>query len=131
MYFTMWYGVFDVPRGEMTWSGAGHPPSVLIRADGSSERLDSQGMMIGVLDEYANPNDSRPVKAGDRIYLYSDGVFEIAQPDGVMWSLDEYLAELIAPCSGSRVEKVRALTARVRGRDEYDDDYSIMEVEIR
>ncbi len=131
MFFTMWYGVFDVARGEMTWSGAGHPPSVLIRADGSSERLDSQGMMIGVLDEYANPNDSRPVKAGDRIYLYSDGVFEIAQPDGVIWNLDEYLAELVAPCPGSRVEKVRALTARVRGRDEYDDDYSIMEVEIR
>jgi sigma-B regulation protein RsbU (phosphoserine phosphatase) len=131
MYFTMWYGVYDVARGEVTWSGAGHPPAVLIRPDGSHERLDSQGMMIGVLPEYENPNDTRPVARGDRFYLYSDGIFEIQQPDGTMWNLDECLAELVAPCPGSRVEKIRTLTARVRGRDEYDDDYSIMEVEIR
>ena len=131
MYFTMWYGIYDVAAGRVTWSGAGHPPAVLIRPDGSSERLDSQGMMIGVLDTYDNPNDTRPVARGDRFYLYSDGVFELQQPNGEMWNIDEYLAELVAPCEGSRVAKVRALTARVRGRDEYDDDYSIMEVEIR
>ena len=131
MYFTMWYGVYDVRKSEVTWSGAGHPPAVLIRPDGSHERLDSQGMMIGVLPEYDNPNDVRKVAPGDRFYLYSDGIFELEQPDGHMWNLDECLAELVAPGEGSRVDRIRALTARIRGRDEYDDDYSIMEVEIR
>jgi len=131
MFFTMWYGVIDFTRGELVWSGGGHPPAVVVRRDGSWERLDSQGLMIGVLPEIGNPNDTRPISPGDRIYLYSDGVFELQRPDGSMWSIEEYLERLVAPGDDARVDRIRALTAEIRGRDEYDDDYSIMEVEIR
>ncbi|MFO0827836.1 MAG: fused response regulator/phosphatase [Phycisphaerales bacterium] len=130
MFFTIWYGVFDRRTRVLTWSGGGHPPALVQRGDTLSE-LESQGLMIGVAPELGNPNDRMELTPGDRLLLYTDGVFEIMQPNGTIWGLPHLLDALRGVKSGSRVDFVRDLTRSVQGHENYLDDYSIIEIEIR
>lgn len=130
MFFTIWYGVFDRRDRSLLWSGGGHPPALVWRA-GAITRLESQGLMIGVVPELDNPNDRTQLEAGDRLFLYSDGCFELPVPEGGVWGLEKFIASLVPEVRGSRIDAVRAITRAVQGSDEYGDDYSFIEVEIR
>ncbi len=130
MFFTMWYGVFDRRDRTLLWAGAGHPPAILLRGD-SMLQFDSDGMMIGVLPEYEINSATTQLRAGDRLYLYSDGVFEIQLTDGTMWGLDDFIAVMSKPAQGSRIESVKRITRDLKGSDQYADDYSMLEIEIR
>jgi sigma-B regulation protein RsbU (phosphoserine phosphatase) len=133
MFFTMWYGVLDVRDRSLTWAGAGHPPAILVRR-GALQKLDSDGMMIGVVPEYDNTNVRTQLDAGDRLYLYSDGVYEIEKPTGGIWGLDAFCEALLAAPGDDRIEHLTKTTAAVAqhtGTESYGDDYSILEIAIR
>ena len=56
----------------------GHPPPLLLRADGSVQRLDRGGPVLGLLAD-ARYETARPrCGRGDRLVLYTDGVVEAA-----------------------------------------------------
>ena len=67
---------------------------------------------------------------GARVFVYSDGAFEISLPDGSMWAFDEFVHTLTR--GGTSAEgPMDALLSRVRevsGREEFHDDFSIMEL---
>lgn len=68
------------PR-RLTWSNAGHPPPLLMRADGTAEYLDQPaGVLIGLGDD-GLIDDTRvdaaiDVEAGTTLLLYTDGLVE-------------------------------------------------------
>lgn len=132
MFFTMWYGVYDTRDRSLVYAGAGHPPAIVLGAAGTRQ-LDSDGMMIGVLPEYEVENARTKVAAGDRIYLYSDGVFEIEQADGSIWGHERFVEAMTARIDLPRIEHIRRVTQAIRGGDgeQYADDYSIVEIAIR
>jgi phosphoserine phosphatase RsbU/P len=57
------------------YSAAGHPPLVLWRA-GQFERIESNGMLLGVFPDSDYPLYKMPIRSGDRLLLYTDGVSE-------------------------------------------------------
>jgi phosphoserine phosphatase RsbU/P len=57
------------------YSAAGHPPLVLSRA-GQFERIESNGMLLGVFPDSDYPLHKMPIRSGDRLLLYTDGVSE-------------------------------------------------------
>jgi sigma-B regulation protein RsbU (phosphoserine phosphatase) len=57
------------------YSAAGHPPLVLWRA-GQFERIESNGMLLGVFPDADYPLHRMPIRSGDRLLLYTDGVSE-------------------------------------------------------
>lgn len=131
MYFTMWYGVIDRSTGTLTYSGAAHPPSVLIRKEGGThELLDSDGLPIGVAESPESTNHTTPIAEGDLLYLYSDGVFEIQQRDGSMWSVGEFIDFMTATTASDRVEAIAAHTRAMLDGAGYADDFSIIEATI-
>ncbi|HMN96398.1 MAG TPA: SpoIIE family protein phosphatase [Phycisphaerales bacterium] len=131
MYFTMWYGVVDRGAGTLTYSGAAHPPAVLFRAGRAEyERLDSDGLPIGVAPSPESTNRAVPIGEGDLLYLYSDGVFEIQQRDGTMWSMEEFLEFMAAAPATDRIGAIAAHTRAMLDADGYADDFSIVEATI-
>jgi phosphoserine phosphatase RsbU/P len=56
------------------YSAAGHPP--LLRWNHGLERIESNGLLFGVLTEAEYPVRQLPLCAGDRLLLYTDGVTE-------------------------------------------------------
>ncbi len=73
-FCTAVYGVIDVSTRMLTYARAGHPPPVLIRADGTSALLSSPGSLLGVFHEAEFASRQVRLGMGDRLVLYSDGV---------------------------------------------------------
>ncbi len=127
MYFTVWYGVYSKSARELTWAGGGHPPALLLRA-GHAQRLESTSYMIGVTPDYSAPTERVQLQTGDRLYLYSDGVFEIHLPSGGMWDFDSFVAFMEQTAADARLEGMMSHTQKLQGNDSWDDDYSMVEI---
>ena len=80
-FATLMYGVLDVSTGDFHHVSAGHPGPLHLPAGGPPEILESPGSPIGLADE---PYGERCVhlEAGDRMYLYSDGLPDAMNPGG-------------------------------------------------
>lgn len=141
MYFTVWYGVYDRRTRELRWAGGGHPPSYLMRG-GASRRLESTTYMACIADEYDAPTERVTIEPGDRLYLFSDGVYELHTKDGDIWGLEKFEALLSASPADSTLDAVVAETRRVvlegrgiapdsvpadGGAVTWDDDFSLIE----
>lgn len=77
-YFTIFYGVLDVGSGVLRFASAGHPPALYLPADGPSRFLDSSGFAIGWMPDAKYPEQELPMRHGDRLLVYSDGIIETA-----------------------------------------------------
>lgn len=80
-------------------TNAGHPPPVVVRADGSGEMAGEYGGLVGVFDKVT----ARPVTvhaaAGDTLVLYTDGLTDVPPPhllDG------QQTLDLMVSCCGGR-----------------------------
>ena len=65
----------DLETGKGLYSSAGHPPLLRWR-NGALERIESNGILIGVLRDVEYPVCEIQFAAGDRFLLYTDGVIE-------------------------------------------------------
>ena len=130
-YFTIWYAVYEPRRRHLTWSGGGHHPSVLL-APGKAAPilLESGGPIMGCVDDTDFPAESCSVPTSARLLLFSDGVFEILRDQEVVWDLASAIA-FMSQWSSSDVSLIDSLFDQVRtlrGSDQFDDDFSIIEV---
>ncbi|HKI33629.1 MAG TPA: SpoIIE family protein phosphatase [Gemmataceae bacterium] len=136
LYFTIWYGVYQKGVRRLSYAGAGHPPALLIsgpdRAGATLSRLPSQGPMIGLMEDLPYDTDVVQLGAHARLYVYSDGVFEIAQAGGKMWTIDEFIDYFgaLPPGAESPIDRLLAHARRLQGSDVLADDFSMVEIEF-
>ncbi len=90
LFLTFVAARIDLERGELTWSGAGHPSPLLVRRDGRDVlRLTSQNPLVGL----GLPNmpdfeqETVAVHPGDRLFFYTDGVYEVFDARGRQFGL--------------------------------------------
>jgi sigma-B regulation protein RsbU (phosphoserine phosphatase) len=134
MYFTIWYGVFDRRSRRLVFGSAGHPPGLLVsRRSGEIgvEQLGEPGFFIGMLPGVGFDTREIEVPPWSNLFLFSDGAYELTQPDGSMWTLEAF-AEVVRgtdPAAGlTPLDEVEAVIRRVRGTDQFEDDVSILGV---
>lgn len=94
-YLTMAYGVVDLNQGKVGFVQAGHPPPLLIRADGVLEFVGVGGLPIGLLDDAPYECTEVQMRSGDKLLLYSDGFTEAILKNGAMLE-EEGLADLVS-----------------------------------
>ncbi|UCG51689.1 MAG: SpoIIE family protein phosphatase [Candidatus Latescibacterota bacterium] len=73
-FVTLFYGVLDPDKHEMSFVNAGHEPAIFSSAGGGIERLETGGMALGVVDRFPFKQDTVTMAPGDMIVIYSDGV---------------------------------------------------------
>jgi len=134
-YFTIWYGVYHAPSRTLKYSGAGHPPALIVRGDSKIvDELPSTGPFIGI-DEMDYENESVKLNPDDRLYLFSDGVYEIRDnQSGNMWSfedLKELLAEDPPEGMGSPMEYLLKSARNSQGEMVLSDDFAIVEFKFQ
>jgi sigma-B regulation protein RsbU (phosphoserine phosphatase) len=66
----------DPATGRLDYCNAGHPPSLLMRADGRAEALSEGGTLLGVLSQTSFDRGRVEMNAGDTLLTYSDGILE-------------------------------------------------------
>jgi|LauGreDrversion4_2_1035121.scaffolds.fasta_scaffold09886_7 sigma-B regulation protein RsbU (phosphoserine phosphatase) len=134
MFFTMWYGVADLGARTLRYGSGGHPPALLAMPDGADRELGGNepvsGPMIGAFPGLPYESAEVPLPAGSRLYVYSDGIHELIRADGTLWTLEEYLAGVSQEARGpdGAVERLVRRSQAWRGRDDFEDDVSVLEV---
>lgn len=108
---------------------AGHPSPVLARADGSVERIDVSGPLVGLTSKPGYEYRRARLAPGDALLLYTDGLTDARAPSRVLD--DTGLAELLRRGSGLRgTELVEFLEATVTGEEDPRDDITMLVVEV-
>ena len=79
----MFYGVFDPGNGSLTYVSAGHMPPLLLRGDGSCERLSDGGIALGMFEHSTYTTGQVVIQPDDLFAVYSDGITEAENPAGV------------------------------------------------
>jgi sigma-B regulation protein RsbU (phosphoserine phosphatase) len=81
-FITLWYGVFDPKTGVLTYVNAGHMPPLLLRNDGSCERLTAGGIALGMFDHSTYSTGQVTIQPDELVAIYSDGITEAENPAG-------------------------------------------------
>jgi serine phosphatase RsbU (regulator of sigma subunit) len=123
LYFTLWYGVYRPASRRLDYGCGGHPPAVLL--DGAGARLlAADGRPIGLRPGAAFARATVTVPERSRLYLFSDGAFEVQRPDGSMMSLDDLVMLLKDPAAD--LDGLFQHLVGARGGEPLEDDFSIV-----
>lgn len=83
MFVTLFYAIFDPGSGVLEFVNAGHPPPLLIHADGRAEYLQGTGgMALGVMSEIDYKVSNIRLSPGDTLLMFTDGVTEAIDAAG-------------------------------------------------
>jgi sigma-B regulation protein RsbU (phosphoserine phosphatase) len=136
MYFTIWYGVYDRKTRELAYASGGHPPAALLAANatGAPQLLNTQNVIIGAMPGLPFTSARVTLGAGDRLYVFSDGVYEVnyAGREGMM-TVEEFAEGLTrpAPAGTRKVDDMVAFVRAAQGRENFDDDFSLVELRFK
>lgn len=77
-YFTMAAVRLARSGNKLEFSGAGHPPAIMVQRDQCPRLLESQSTVLGLLEDAVNGNATTELltQAGDRVVIYTDGFTE-------------------------------------------------------
>jgi sigma-B regulation protein RsbU (phosphoserine phosphatase) len=130
MYFTIWYGVYRASTRQLAYASGGHPPAVLVGPGDRPgvELLDTRGMAAGLMPGTAYAARRCEVPPGSRLFVFSDGAYEITRAaTGEMWTLDGFVGQIARPPGdGSDLDRLVADARNMHGRSDFEDDYSIV-----
>ena len=132
-YFTMWYGVYNRPQRQLVYASAGHPPAILVSTDGGipkAKRLKTPGMPVGMFPDAEYLDNSCYVDDLSTLYIFSDGVYEIHQPDGNIWGLDAFIDLITTPHNRNAddLDRIFNYVQNLNAKAAFDDDWSLLKV---
>ena len=75
-YATLFFGIYDGGSRWLHYCNAGHLAPIILRQDGSMDRLDCGGLVVGLFEDPAYDEGKVQLAAGDIFIAYSDGITE-------------------------------------------------------
>ena len=133
-FFTLLYGILDFEDKSFRYTSAGHPGPI-IYSPGKGAIHKTTPPAIGFLANAAFKEQTLTVESGDRLYLYTDGLFEIENDDGEQCGEERLFAAAATGASLPIQANLDAILAAARewnGKDfSLPDDLSLLGVAIR
>jgi sigma-B regulation protein RsbU (phosphoserine phosphatase) len=127
-YATFFLGVYEEASSILTYTNAGHLPPALIR-EGKAQRLEINGMVVGAF-AFATYEESRlPLRSGDLLVFFTDGVTEPENAYGEMFDEDRLMDLLVKNAHLDEAEIVQTVSHAVHqwtGSDELQDDMTLL-----
>jgi sigma-B regulation protein RsbU (phosphoserine phosphatase) len=93
-YATMFFGVYDDSCRSLRFANCGHIAPLILRTDGSIQRLTSTTTVLGLFLKWESPIEEEKLHPGDLLVICTDGVTEAPNPQGQEYG-EVRLAELI------------------------------------
>jgi sigma-B regulation protein RsbU (phosphoserine phosphatase) len=123
-FISFFYCVLDSVTGALTYSNAGHYLPMLVRVDGSSERLGRGGPVLGVIADAPYEQGEVSLDPGDRLVLFTDGLTEARNAGDEEFGEERLLDAAIRhrACSAPALEaRLADAVARFTGGRLHDD----------
>lgn len=134
MFFTIWYGVYNKSTRELTYASGGYPPALLLGdktvEDSKSTLLRTRNYVIGGLSEATYEKNECLVDENDRLYIFSDGVYEVEKSDGSMWRFEEFTEFMneVKAEDQSILDHLHRNACNLKQSDSFEDNFTIVEV---
>src|SRR5271154_764726 len=135
-FVTAAYLYFDMQQRTLTYAGAGHPPLLLSGGSEGVRSIEENGLFLGKFSFATYNSVVLPLKAGDRVLLYTDGIPETTNPAGIEFGTDGFRQFLEAEQSTSAdhfadqlLEELSRWSAR-KATEELDDDITIVAIHV-
>jgi sigma-B regulation protein RsbU (phosphoserine phosphatase) len=127
-FISFFYCVLDATAGVLTYTNAGHYLPMLVRADGSVERLGIGGPVLGVLADAEYEQAHVMLGPGDRIVLFTDGLTEARNAADEEFGEERLLRAAVAHRACSAPALQARLTAEVAAftGGQLQDDATLM-----
>ncbi len=125
-FITFFWGVLETKTATLHYVNAGHNPPLLIRHDGSVEKLEDGGLILGIMKNVAPYKEGAcRFEHGDVLVMYTDGVSEAMNPENVDFS-EEALQQTAIDARNSSAKEIiatiqRALEHHTKGSPQSDD----------
>jgi serine phosphatase RsbU (regulator of sigma subunit) len=133
MFFTIWYGVWEPQARRLRYASAGHPPALLVHAADAAaavRTLPARGPALGMLPVAKYRCEETTLPAPARLFVFSDGTFEIGRPDGTMLEAEVFERVLADGDGASVLDDLLAFARRTHGADTLEDDFSILMLDL-
>ncbi len=126
MFVTVFYGILNTGTGELEYGNAGHNPPYLLSAQESVALLENPGgMALGVIQDSPYRAKRLRLRPGEGLFLYTDGVTEAMDAQGVLFTdarLKHLLGRILAGSPSAMVrDTVDAVRQHAAGEAQADD----------
>ncbi len=81
-FATVFFAVFERDHGRLRYASAGHPPAIIVGADGSTRELSATGPVIGWTAGATFNEEAVGLGQGDVLAISSDGITEAVDASG-------------------------------------------------
>jgi sigma-B regulation protein RsbU (phosphoserine phosphatase) len=75
-FFTISYLLINPHTGQIRYANGAHPPPLIQRMDGGFETLEAEGTLVGLGGLVPFEEEYASLRPGDRLFLFTDGLFE-------------------------------------------------------
>lgn len=135
MFVTLFLGILNVRTGELEYCNGGHNPPFIIHANGDIEPLaTTNGMALGVMEDFSYESGKRILEKGESILVYTDGVTEAMNKREELFS-EERLEKEIAAAKDKSIENLLSdIMQKVKAFSEgapQTDDITVMALKFR
>ena len=132
-FLTVVYATLDARSLEFKYSAAGHPAPTIVRPGEAIRVLESDGLPIGVTAGADYATTSVQLQAGDRVYLYSDGLMEAMNEQNELFRRTRIEDVIDATRAMTLDESIDALVDAAvawQGSEQFTDDLSLLALEV-
>ena len=135
-YFTIWYGVYNCIKQQLVYTSAGHPPAILLSGTSADSVLVRQlgipGLPLGVVPEHHFDDNYCQIEQSSTLYIFSDGAYEVHQPDGTIWGLDAFINLLtdLQKTNTYTLDFVLRQIQSLAAKANFEDDLSLLKVDF-
>jgi serine phosphatase RsbU (regulator of sigma subunit) len=129
LMLTLWYFSYHLPSRQLRFCAAGHHPSLLLTpAAPDPAPLWQRSPAIGMLPFGKWTCGACELPPGSKLFVFSDGAFEIVTGDGHQWGMEDLRQVILQPAIPGLSEPQRLFQAvRAASRPgPLDDDFSVM-----
>jgi sigma-B regulation protein RsbU (phosphoserine phosphatase) len=131
-FITFFYAVLDSASRRIVFTNAGHNWPILMRADGSCERLMSSDAVLGTFRKWDYRQNEIELRSGDRLVLFTDGITECMDPQIEEFGeqrLGTLIAENVSLPATALKDKLLD-SVRAHCKNAFDDDATLIVVGV-
>ncbi|WCL50122.1 trifunctional serine/threonine-protein kinase/ATP-binding protein/SpoIIE family protein phosphatase [Leptospira sp. GIMC2001] len=122
----------DVKNLDVKYSSAGHPAQILLQ-DGKAIEMKKSGALLGLKKDMDYELISMKLQPDDRIYLFTDGVYEIFNDERIEFGEDRFYELLLASYKQKPADQILTLENALihyQGNGEFEDDLTLLAIQL-
>lgn len=132
LYVTLFTGIYDPDTQQLTYMSAGHVDQYLQTTEGITP-LSSTSTVLGLFDEVEFKTMTLKLSAGDRLFLFTDGLLEVWKDE--VFETTSLLHNIIGSSGqnslSATIQTIHDSILHLHNKVVLEDDLTLMGIEIR